>query len=122
MAAGESVLGRGRFTIDTAGYRTMLEYLRASPTRVWAIAGCNGIGRHIADRLIADGEQAVDVPPKQRRATTARWRGGNRASARLSSTLEVVRPTAGLATSSLTVFRRCLRKCDKQTFIKVRRA
>ncbi|MGH3480438.1 MAG: hypothetical protein ACRDQD_26840 [Nocardioidaceae bacterium] len=29
-----------------------------------AIEGCNGIGRHIARRLIADGEQVVDVPPK----------------------------------------------------------
>ena len=32
--------------------------------RVWAIEGCNGIGRHIAMRLLADGEQVVDVPPK----------------------------------------------------------
>jgi hypothetical protein len=27
--------------------------------------GCAGIGRHIANRLLADGEQVVDVPPKQ---------------------------------------------------------
>ena len=26
--------------------------------------GCNGIGRHIAQRLVADGETVVDVPPK----------------------------------------------------------
>jgi transposase len=32
--------------------------------RVWAIEGCNGIGRHVALRLLADGEQVVDVPPK----------------------------------------------------------
>jgi NAD(P)-dependent dehydrogenase (short-subunit alcohol dehydrogenase family) len=25
---------------------------------------CQGIGRHLANRLIADGEQVVDVPPK----------------------------------------------------------
>jgi transposase len=31
---------------------------------VWAIEGCNGIGRHIAMRLLADDEQVVDVPPK----------------------------------------------------------
>ena len=30
----------------------------------WAIEGCQGIGRHIAAQLLADGEQVVDVPPK----------------------------------------------------------
>jgi transposase len=28
------------------------------------IEGCQGIGRHIANRLLADGEHVVDVPPK----------------------------------------------------------
>ena len=32
--------------------------------RVWAIEGCSGIGRHVARRLIAAGEEVVDVPPK----------------------------------------------------------
>ncbi len=32
--------------------------------RVWAVEGCNGIGHHIAVRLLAAGEQVVDVPPK----------------------------------------------------------
>ena len=32
--------------------------------RVWAVEGCNGIGRHIAQRLVADGETVVDVPAK----------------------------------------------------------
>ena len=31
---------------------------------MWAIEGCQGIGRHIANRLVADGEHVVDVPPK----------------------------------------------------------
>jgi transposase len=31
--------------------------------RVWAVEGCNGIGHHIA-RLLAAGEQVLDVPPK----------------------------------------------------------
>ena len=34
------------------------------PQRTWAIEGCQGIGRHIANRLLADGEQVVDVPAK----------------------------------------------------------
>ena len=32
--------------------------------RVWAVEGCNGIGKHIAHRLVHDGEVVVDVPPK----------------------------------------------------------
>ena len=37
---------------------------RRWPERTWAIEGCQGIGGHIASRLLADGEQVVDVPPK----------------------------------------------------------
>ena len=64
MGADEHVLGGGRFATDAPGYRSMRDSVRAWPHRVWAIEGCNGIGRHIAHRLIADGEQVVDVPPK----------------------------------------------------------
>src|SRR3954449_11191582 len=42
----------------------MLRYGRQWPERVWAIEGCAGIGKHIANRLLADGEEVVDVPPK----------------------------------------------------------
>jgi len=48
MTADEDVLGGGRFGTDPAGYKSMLEYLRRWPERVWAIEGCNGIGRHVA--------------------------------------------------------------------------
>ena len=37
---------------------------RRHPERIWAVEGCYGIGRHIAQRLVADGETVVDVPPK----------------------------------------------------------
>ena len=42
----------------------MRRYVKAWPDRVWAIEGCQGIGRHVANRLLAEGEQVVDVPPK----------------------------------------------------------
>ena len=42
----------------------MWRYVRQWPDRVWAIEGCGGIGHHIAVRLLADGEEVVDVPPK----------------------------------------------------------
>jgi transposase len=64
MTADETVVGGGRFSTDTAGYRSMLAYVAGWPDRVWAIEGCNGIGRHIAMRLLADDQDVVDVPPK----------------------------------------------------------
>jgi transposase len=64
MTADESVVGDGRFATDRDGYAAMLRYGKQWPDRVWAIEGCAGIGKHIAHRLLADGEQVVDVPPK----------------------------------------------------------
>ena len=64
MAGDESVLGGGRYGTGTAGYRAMLAEVRKWPRRVWAVEGCQGIGRHIANRLLAGGEQVVDVPPQ----------------------------------------------------------
>ncbi len=52
MTADETVVGGGRLNTDAAGYRTMLDAVRAWPERVWAIEGCQGIGRHVALRLI----------------------------------------------------------------------
>jgi transposase len=37
---------------------------QAVEDRVWAIEGCNGIGHHITMRLLAAGQQVVDVPSK----------------------------------------------------------
>jgi transposase len=59
-----SVLSKGRFGTDGVGYRQMLADGRRFPDRVWAIEGCNGIGKHIAHRLVHDGETVYDVPPK----------------------------------------------------------
>jgi transposase len=64
MAGDEAVLGGGRYATDAAGYRAMLGMVKAWPERTWAIEGCQGIGRHLANRLLADGEQVVDVPAK----------------------------------------------------------
>ena len=64
MDRDETILGGGRYATDVAGYRAMLAYGELFPQRMWAIEGCSGIGKHIATRLLADGEQVVDVPPK----------------------------------------------------------
>jgi transposase len=64
MTADEAIVGGGRFGTDRAGYAAMLTYGRQWTDRVWAVEGCAGIGKHIANRLLADAEEVVDVPPK----------------------------------------------------------
>jgi transposase len=58
------VLAVGRYGTDKSGYNAMLDAGREYPDRLWAIEGCNGIGKHLAHRLVHDGETVVDVPPK----------------------------------------------------------
>lgn len=60
----EHLLGHGRYPTDATGYRDMLAYGRRYTDRIWAVEGCNGIGKHIAQRLVADGETVIDVPAK----------------------------------------------------------
>jgi len=60
----EKVLAQGRFSTDRDGYQTMLKLGRQYKDRIWAVEGCNGTGKHIAQRLVADGETVVDVPAK----------------------------------------------------------
>jgi transposase len=60
----EKVLGGGRFGTDRPGCRQMLAAGRRWPRRVWAVEGSNGIGRHVTQRLVADGEPVMDVPAK----------------------------------------------------------
>jgi hypothetical protein len=64
MTADEAVLVGGRYDTDASGYRAMRRAVRRCPERTWATEGCQGIGRHIARRLIADGEHVAEVPPR----------------------------------------------------------
>ncbi len=49
---------------DSAGYRDMLRLAKRWPCRTWAVEGAGGVGVQLAQRLVADGEMVVDVPPK----------------------------------------------------------
>src|SRR5215218_4885350 len=60
----ENVLAAGRFATDRDGYRDLLAAGPAWPQRLSAVEGCQGVGRHLAQRLVADGEPVVDVPAK----------------------------------------------------------
>jgi transposase len=60
----EVLRARGRFGTDRRNYALMLRTARQWPDRLWAVEGANGIGRPIAQRLLADGERVLDVPAK----------------------------------------------------------
>src|SRR5687768_9602387 len=60
----EQAVGQGRFGTDRDGYQAMLAAGRKHTDRVWAVEGCSGIGRHVAQRLVADGETVLDVAAK----------------------------------------------------------
>ncbi|MBO0731122.1 MAG: transposase, partial [Acidimicrobiaceae bacterium] len=59
------VLATGRFATDSNGHRLMLRYVHDQwPQHRWAVEGAQGIGRPLAQRLLALGERVVDVPAK----------------------------------------------------------
>jgi transposase len=60
----EILRATGRFGTDARGYQQLLAYARQWPERIWAVEGANGIGRPLAQRLLASGERVLDVPAK----------------------------------------------------------
>lgn len=64
MTSDETVLDGHRFTTDVPGFEAMLSFAARWPNRVWAIEGCEGIGKHVAVRLLERGETVIDVPAK----------------------------------------------------------
>jgi len=59
------VLATGRFGTDTRGHQAMVRYVRGQwPHHRWAVEGANGVGRPLAQRLLAEGESVLDVSAK----------------------------------------------------------
>ena len=59
------VLATGRWPTDRDGCRLMLRYVRTRwPHHRWAVEGAQGVGRPLAQRLLAQGETVLDVPAK----------------------------------------------------------
>jgi transposase len=57
-------VGGARFANTTAGYAELVAFAGRWDQRQWAVEGCHGAGRSLAQRLVADGEMVLDVPPK----------------------------------------------------------
>jgi transposase len=70
------VLARGQFPNSADGFRELKMFWRQWRPRTWAVEGCNGVGKHLAQRLVAEGERVLDV--STRRAALVRvYAGGN---------------------------------------------
>jgi transposase len=59
------VRARATFPHSTAGFRELMGLARRFPAREWAVEGCRGVGKNLAQRLVASGETVLDVSPRQ---------------------------------------------------------
>ena len=53
-----------KFPNTVEGYGQLRRFARRWSRRWWAVEGCHGAGRSLAQRLVSDGERVVDVPAK----------------------------------------------------------
>jgi transposase len=58
------LLGQRRIPATLDGYQQLRRWARRWPQRCWAVEGAHGVGRPVAQRLVGDGEQVLDVPAK----------------------------------------------------------
>ncbi len=58
------LLDRQRVPATSDGYQALREWAERWPQRCWAVEGAHGVGRTLAQQLVADGERVVDVPAK----------------------------------------------------------
>ena len=64
LDAHGQLLAQQRVPATLDGYRQLRQWAGRWPQRCWAVEGAHGIGRALAQRLVSDGEQVVDVPAK----------------------------------------------------------
>jgi transposase len=58
------LLDQQRIPATLDGYQTLRAWAARWPQRCWAVEGAHGVGRALAQRLVGDGQQVVDVPAK----------------------------------------------------------
>ncbi len=64
IGAAEESLGDLRVHAGAAQAGTLVAWAAAWPERTWAVEGAGGLGRLLAQQLVAAGERVLDVPPK----------------------------------------------------------
>ena len=58
----KTVIESARFANTMDGYAQLTAFAGRWAQRRWAVEGCFGAGRSLAQRLVADGETVLDVP------------------------------------------------------------
>ena len=91
---------------DNDGYRAMLRLARRWPQRTWAVEGASGVGTHLAQRLLADGESVLEVPPSWPPAP---------GSSTPDTAARTTPPTPGPSPSSAYAPTACARSCPTVT-------
>jgi transposase len=91
---------RQRIASSRGGYLKLLRWGRQFADRTWAVEGAHGLGRHLAQFLVANGETVVDVPAFLSARVRELSRGGRRktdaidalATARAARDADALRP------------------------------
>ncbi len=76
--ASNQQVGSMRIEASLTEYRRLLAWAKRWPQRKWAVENANGLGRHLAQWLIARGESVVDVPAAATSRVRELSRGGRR--------------------------------------------
>jgi transposase len=82
--ATNTTVGSLRVDASFSGYRELLRWAKQFEDRRWAVEGARGLGRHLAQWLVARGESVVDVPS----TATARVRELSRGSRRKTDVID----------------------------------
>src|ERR671912_2126278 len=80
------LVGQENFPANRKGMRALERWANSFPERRWAVEGAGGIGRPLAQKLLASGEQVVDVPPKLSAKVRVLSTGNARKNDRLDAT------------------------------------
>jgi hypothetical protein len=72
---GESQLGQIRVRASSSQVERLMSWAQSWPDRVWAIEGAGGLGRLLAQQLLAAGERVVACSPLAARCAAQHRRG-----------------------------------------------
>jgi transposase len=64
LTPAETVVGEIKVRATSKQVKTLLSWAEPWPERIWAIEGASGLGRLLAQQLIAAGQTVLDVQPK----------------------------------------------------------
>ena len=94
------LVGQQTFPATRKGLRTLQRWAKRFPERRWAVEGASGIGRPLAQKLLAAGERVLDVPPKLSSRVRVLSTGNARKNDRLDATFTA--PLAALRNDRLS--------------------